>query len=322
MGKVSCLEEGIAEVNGLVSHCPELKPFACKKIEKLLKELAFRVKVCEELEALKAKELALKEKIHLKKEETELKLHEELEEIKKKKLECEIHLHEEAEEFKAKTELIAHEINPIEKIKFGFLKFKTHFEEEKEYYEKLAECHKPKFLIFSCCDSRVDPFKILNLKLGEAIVVRSVANLVGACGEEGPCPSNGAAIEYAVKELKVEHILIIGHSKCEGIQALVSSHHEEKTQYSESFKGWLKLGEHSCKKIKELHSSSSIEEQCSLCEKECVSHSLHNCLTYPFVKEAVAEKKLSLHAGYYDVTKCSFDRWSLDYKYSEAEKYI
>lgn len=321
MGKVTCFEEAISEVNGIVLHCPKLKHFACKKLEKLLKELAFKVKVCEEWEELKAKELLLKEKIELKKEVAELKLHEELEALKCKKEVCEVHLDEEVEDLKAKAECIGHEINPVEKIKCGFLKFKCHFEQEKEYYTKLVECHKPKFLIFSCCDSRVDPFKILNLELGEAIVVRNVANLVGACGEEGPCPSNGAAIEYAVKELKVEHILVMGHTGCEGIQALVKTHHEEKTCYSDSFKGWLKIGEHSCKKVHESHASASYEEKCALCEKECVNHSLHNCLTYPFVKEAVASKKLSLHAGYYDLHKCSFDRWNLDYNYSESQKY-
>eukprot|EP00250_Pteridium_aquilinum_P007962 c17559_g1_i1 orf=259-1230(-) len=322
MGKdVICFEEAIAEVTEIVMHCPKLKTFACKKLEKLLKELKFKMKVCEEFEELKAKELMLKEKIELKKEVEELKLHEELEAIKCKKEACEVHIHEEVEDFKAKAECIGHEINPIEKIKCGFLKFKSHFEQEKEYYEKLVECHKPKFLIFSCCDSRVDPCKILNLELGEAIVVRNVASLVAACGEEGSCPSNGAAIEYAVKELKVEHILVIGHTKCDGIQALMKTHHEEITNYSESFKSWLKIGEHSCKKVKEFHSSSTYEEQCSLCEKECVNHSLHNCLTYPFVKEAVASKKISLHAGYYDIHKCTFDRWNLDYNYSQGEKY-
>ncbi|MCO5580794.1 hypothetical protein L7F22_034665 [Adiantum nelumboides] len=321
MGKVTCMEEAICEVNNIVLQCPKLEPFACKKLEKLLKELAFKLKVCQEWEELKVKELELKEKVDLKKEAAALKFHKELEEIKCKKEACEVHMHEEVEELKCKVDLIGHEINPVEKIKCGFLKFKSHFEQEKEYYEKIAECHKPKFLIFSCCDSRVDPFKILNLDLGEAIVVRSVACLVAGYGEEGACPSNHAAIEYAVKEVKVEHILVIGHSHCDGIQALVKTHHEAKTHYSESYKNWLKIGEHSCKKVKETHSSASFEEHCHLCEKECVNHSLHNCLTYPFVKEAVACKKMSLHGGYYDLHKCTFSRWSLDYNYSEGEKY-
>ena len=105
-----------------------MKPIACKKLEKIIKGLAFKVKIKEEFEELKEKELLLGEKLHVMKEEAALKLHEELEEIKKKKLICEAQFHEEAEEFKEKLELIGHEINPVEKIKLGFLKFKAYFE--------------------------------------------------------------------------------------------------------------------------------------------------------------------------------------------------
>ncbi|KAH6557964.1 hypothetical protein KP509_1Z083900 [Ceratopteris richardii] len=199
-------------------------------------------------------------------------------------------LHAEFEDFRMKAELIGDAINPI-------------------------------FLIFSCCDSRVDPFKILNLELGEAIVVRNVGNLIAEYGEESSCPSYHAAIEYAVKELEVEHILVIEHSNCDAMQSLMKVHHEQKTHFSEHFKNWLKIGEHRCEQVKELHSSKNLDEQCTLCEKECVNLSVHNVLTYPFVKEAVATKKISVHAGYYDMRKCSFDRWSLDTIDGEGETY-
>ncbi|KAH7373706.1 hypothetical protein KP509_17G069900 [Ceratopteris richardii] len=318
MGKITCLEEGFAEVQTLVSCCLRLEHFALKKLQKVVKELELKVKICKEWEELKIKEHELKEMIELKKEILDLKLHKELEEIKCKREACEAHLHEELEEFKEKAELIGHAINPVEKIKRGFQEFKIHFEEKKEYYEKLAECHKPKILIFSDCDSRVDPCKILNLELSEAIVVRNVGCLVAAYGY---LPSAHAAIEYAVKELKVEHILVIGHTRCDAIQSLMKAHHEEKSDFSEHFSNWLKIGEHTCKQVKEVHSSKSFEEQCTVCEKECVNLSMQNLLTYPFVKEAVAAKKISIHAGYYDMQSCAFDHWSLDSNYTEIRNY-
>ncbi|KAH7373708.1 hypothetical protein KP509_17G070100 [Ceratopteris richardii] len=257
--------------------------------------------------------------IELKKEILDLKLHKELEEIKCKREACEAHLHEELEEFKEKAELIGHAINPIEKIKRGFQEFKIHFEEKKEYYEKLAECHKPKIVrmkcipanVFSDCDSRVDPCKILNLELGEAIAVRNVGCLVAAYGQEGTCPSAHAAIEYAVKELKVEHILVIGHTKCNAIQSLMKTPISRILSTVEHFSNWLKIGEHTCKQVKE----------CTVCEKECVHLSMQNLLTYPFVKQAVAAKKIYIHAGYYDMHSCAFDHWSLDFNYTEIRNY-
>ncbi|KAH6557963.1 hypothetical protein KP509_1Z083800 [Ceratopteris richardii] len=304
MEKVTCMEESFV-------HCPKLEHFAFKRLEKLLV-------ICKEWEELKIKERELKMKLELKVELVDLKLHKEWEEIKCKREACEMHLHAEFEDFRMKAEFVGHAINPIVKIKSGFLKFKMHFEEEKEYYEKLVECQKPKFLIFSCCNSRVDPFKILNLELGEAIVVRNVGNLIAEYGEEGSCPSNHAAIEYAVKELQ---ILVIGHNNCDAIQSLIKVQHEQKSHFSEHFKNWVKIAEHTCEQVKELHSSKNLDEQCTLCEKECVNLSMHNVLTYPFAKEAVAARKISVRAGYYDMRKCSFDRWSLDTIDGEGETY-
>ncbi|KAH6557265.1 hypothetical protein KP509_1Z124900 [Ceratopteris richardii] len=178
--------------------------------------------------------------------------------------------------------------------------------EEKEYYQRLVECHKP---------------KILNLELGEAIVVRNVGGFVAAYGEEGTCPSCHVAIEYAVKELQIEHILVIGHTDSDAIQSLMKVHDEEKSHFSEHFKNWLNLCERTCEKVKQVHSSKSIAEQCTLCEKECIDLSMQNLLTYPFVKEAVSANKISIHAGLYDMHNCTFDHGSLDYSDTESEKY-
>ncbi|KAH6557962.1 hypothetical protein KP509_1Z083700 [Ceratopteris richardii] len=261
MEKVTCMEESFVEVKSLVA------------LEKLLvKELEFKVKISKEWEELKIKEHELKMKLELKVELVDLKLHKEWEEIKCKREPCEMRLNAKFEDA----------INPIVKIKSGFLKFKMQFDS---------------------CDSRVDPFKILNLDLGEAIVVRNVCSLIAEYGEE------------------VEHILVIGHSNCDAIQSLIKVQHEEKSYFSEHFKNWVKTADHTCEQVKEVHSSKNLDEQCTLCEKECVNLSMHNVLTYPFVKEAVAAKKIAVHAGYYDMRKCSFDHWSLDTIDGEGETY-
>lgn len=78
-------------------------------------------------------------------------------------------------------------------------------------------------MIIACSDSRVDPATILGLNPGEAFMVRNVANMVPAWEPTGGYPSVSSALEYAVKHLKVEHIVVIGHRLCGGIKALVTT---------------------------------------------------------------------------------------------------
>ncbi|GMP38908.1 hypothetical protein CsSME_00009977 [Camellia sinensis var. sinensis] len=106
-------------------------------------------------------------------------------------------------------------------MKHRFLSFKRQkFLENLECYENLAKSQAPKFMVIACADSRVCPSYILGFQPGEAFVVRNVANLVPPF-ENGPTETN-AALEFAVNSLEVENILVIGHSCCGGIRALMS----------------------------------------------------------------------------------------------------
>ncbi|MCR6644262.1 MAG: hypothetical protein NVV62_06965 [Terricaulis sp.] len=82
----------------------------------------------------------------------------------------------------------------------------------------------PKTLVIACADSRVDPATIFNCGPGELFVVRNVANLAPPC-EHGPVGLHGvsAAIEFAVTQLKVKTILVLGHAQCGGWRPLCSS---------------------------------------------------------------------------------------------------
>ncbi|GMP86860.1 hypothetical protein CsSME_00039483 [Camellia sinensis var. sinensis] len=106
-------------------------------------------------------------------------------------------------------------------MKHQFLSFKRQkFLENLECYENLAKSQAPKFMVIACADSRVCLSYILGFQPREAFVVRNVANLVPPF-ENGPTETN-AALEFAVNSLEVENILVIGHSCCGGICALMS----------------------------------------------------------------------------------------------------
>ncbi|KAF5946404.1 hypothetical protein HYC85_016632 [Camellia sinensis] len=117
-------------------------------------------------------------------------------------------------------------------MKHQFLSFKRQkFLENLECYENLAKSQAPKFMVIACADSRVCLSYILGFQPREAFVVRNVANLVPPF-ENGPTETN-AALEFAVNSLEVENILVIGHSCCGGICALMSMQDDVNSRFGQ-----------------------------------------------------------------------------------------
>ncbi|KAI3812112.1 hypothetical protein L1987_16818 [Smallanthus sonchifolius] len=91
----------------------------------------------------------------------------------------------------------------------------------------------------------------------------------------------GAAIEYAVHHLKVENILVMGHSCCGGIKGLMSIP-DDGTTSSDFVEDWVKICSTAKAKVKAEFKDLDFAEQCTKCEMEAVNVSLGNLLTYPF----------------------------------------
>ncbi|GMN41615.1 hypothetical protein TIFTF001_010843 [Ficus carica] len=205
--------------------------------------------------------------------------------------------------------------DPVQKIKTGFAHFKTEkYLKNPDLYGELAKGQSPKFLVFACSDSRVCPSHILNFQPGEAFVVRNIANMVPPF-DQTKYSGVGAAIEYAVLHLKVENIVVIGHSCCGGIKGLMSIP-DDGTTASEFIENWVQICAPAKNKIKSQCSDLSFTEQCTNCEKEAVNVSLGNLLTYPFVRESLLNKTLTLKGSHYDFVNGTFELWDLDFKIS------
>lgn len=201
--------------------------------------------------------------------------------------------------------------DPIARLGRGFQHFKTtHYDKDKALFDKLKTGQRPKYMVIACSDSRVDPATILGLNPGDAFIVRNVANLVPSWEPKGGYPSVASALEYAVKHLKVEHILVIGHRLCGGIEALITTEDGHGTH--DFIESWLEAGQPARAVTKAVMGSNNVDEQCKFCEKESVNVSLTNLLTYPWVKEKVMGKTVSIHGGFYDFVKGSFQVWDLD----------
>ncbi|XP_057541775.1 carbonic anhydrase 2-like isoform X2 [Amaranthus tricolor] len=206
---------------------------------------------------------------------------------------------------------------PLQRIKSGFLRFKTDkYEKNPTLYRELSKGQSPKFLVFACSDSRVCPSHILDFQPGEAFTVRNIANMVPPY-DKTKYSGTGAAIEYAVLHLKVENIVVIGHSCCGGIKGLMSIPDDGSTS-TDFIEDWVKICNPAKFKVKSEHSNVEFSQQCTNCEKEAVNVSLGNLLTYPFVREAVAKKTVALKGAHYDFVNGGFELWSLNFSLSSS----
>lgn len=204
--------------------------------------------------------------------------------------------------------------NLFDELKHRFLSFKKQkYLENLEHFETLAKGQAPKFLVIACADSRVCPSTTLGFQPGEAFIVRNVANLVPRF--ENPSETS-AALEFAVNTLQVENILVIGHSCCGGIRALMSMDGEVDSSF---IKRWVIVGKNAKLSTKANASNLSFDQQCKHCEKESINRSLLNLLSYPWIEEKVMRGTMSIHGGYYDFVDCTFEKWTLDYNRSSKE---
>ncbi|KAJ4892606.1 hypothetical protein Rs2_19400 [Raphanus sativus] len=207
--------------------------------------------------------------------------------------------------------------DPVENIKQGFITFKKEkYETNPALYGELAKGQSPKYMVFACSDSRVCPSHVLNFQPGEAFVVRNIANMVPPF-DKIKYGGVGAAIEYAVLHLKVENIVVIGHSACGGIKGLMSFPLDGNNS-TDFIEDWVKICLPAKSKVISELGESAFEDQCGRCEREAVNVSLANLLTYPFVREGLVKGTLALKGGYYDFIKGAFELWGLEFGLSET----
>ncbi|VVB14513.1 unnamed protein product [Arabis nemorensis] len=207
--------------------------------------------------------------------------------------------------------------DPVERIKQGFVTFKKEkYDTNPALYGELAKGQSPKYMVFACSDSRVCPSHVLNFHPGDAFVVRNIANMVPPY-DKVKYAGVGAAIEYAVLHLKVENIVVIGHSACGGIKGLMTFPLDGNNS-TDFIEDWVKICLPAKTKVLAENGKSALEDQCGRCEKEAVNVSLANLLTYPFVREGVVKGTLALKGGYYDFVNGSFELWGLKFGLSPA----
>lgn len=191
-------------------------------------------------------------------------------------------------------------MSDLETLIDGFRRFRQrYFVEQPGVYQKLVKHgQSPKALVIACSDSRVDPALITDANPGDMFVVRNVANVVPPFVDDGKTHGTSAAIEFSVKHLQVPHVVIMGHSQCGGIRALMEGEHCNTTHGF--IDPWMNVMRPARERIAANHNHAGLDEQCRLCEREAVGVSLDNLMTFPFVRQAVEERRLKLNGWYFD----------------------
>jgi carbonic anhydrase len=238
----------------------------------------------------------------------------------------------------------------LAKLFEGIKGFKQRFyQQEPDRMRGLVEHgQRPEVLLIACSDSRVDPALLTGAAPGELFVLRNVANLVPpyqkmqawagymdvlkrdlanpvpSYQQDGKYDGARAAIEYAVRDLEVRHIIVLGHAHCGGINALLST--VAGCKPPRDFIGdWVSIAMDACcnyilnplsgdgdgqgQETREIDIDSLREHQ-HLVERAAIRGSLANLATYPWLKERLDAGQLSLHGWWFDLE--TGDLWTTD----------
>lgn len=183
----------------------------------------------------------------------------------------------------------------------GFQRFREKYiEGESSLFSRLKQGQNPRTLVIACCDSRVDPAMLTGADPGDIFVVRNVANLVPPYRNGAEMPGIRADIEFAVKGLEVENIIILGHRSCGGIQALMNG--EGITERNFEFIGsWVTIAGPARERVLRELPHADAQTQARACEQFAIELSLANLMTFPWIRERVHAGAMTLHGWYFDI---------------------
>jgi carbonic anhydrase len=175
-----------------------------------------------------------------------------------------------------------------------------------ETFARLALGQKPDCLMIACSDSRVVPNLFASTDPGDLFVVRNVGNFVPPFQAfEARDRSAGAAVEFAAEVLKVGDVVVVGHSGCGAMQALISG---TRFETSPTLSSWLELGRPALEKlagpIAPMLSPADRLSQLNVLEQ------LNNLRSYPGVKTRLEEGSLKLHAWWFDIAHAEVLAWA------------
>ncbi|MGD1003847.1 MAG: carbonic anhydrase [Methanoregulaceae archaeon] len=171
---------------------------------------------------------------------------------------------------------------------------KNVFKDNIQRYHELAKGQNPSVLWIGCSDSRIQTGHITNAPPGVLFIQRNIGNIAPIHDW-----NFATVLEYAIKHLKVQYIVICGHSDCGAIKAL------DKELDDVYIPLWLNNATEAKQrvdsKIKKPTTPEEKKERSRMIEQENVRLQIEHLKRYPLVKDALEKKQIQVQGFYYDL---------------------
>ena len=186
----------------------------------------------------------------------------------------------------------------------GYRRFRqTDWQHERERWSELAEGQSPQVMILSCADSRVDPAPIVDARPGEIFVARNIAGLAPPYETTSGYHGVSAALEFAVTQLNVGEILVMGHGLCGGCAAALTGKFDDTEPGEGHFMSdWVHMLDEASRKVRARHSEFDRDAYTDM-EREEVKVSLANLRTFPWIAEREQAGQLRLHGAQFSIAE-------------------
>ena len=192
----------------------------------------------------------------------------------------------------------------LSKLIEGYHRFREHdWARERERWSELAEGQSPGVMILSCADSRVDPAQIFDARPGEMFVARNIAALAPPYETSRGFHGVSAALEFAVTQLEVGEILVMGHGLCGGCAASLTGQFDGTEPGEGHFiADWVRMLDDARDQVRARHpelNAQAFEDM----EREAVKVSLANLRTFPWIAEREEAGTLTLHGAHFSIAE-------------------
>jgi carbonic anhydrase len=186
----------------------------------------------------------------------------------------------------------------------GYRRFREQeWARERERWSEMAEGQSPRVMILSCADSRVDPAQIFDARPGEMFVVRNIAALAPPYETTRGFHGVSAALEFAVTQLKVEEILVMGHGLCGGCSAALTGQFDDTEPGEGHFiADWVRMLHAARDRVRAHHRQLDRAAFLDM-EHEAVKVSLANLRTFPWIAEREEAGELKLHGAHFAISE-------------------
>ena len=145
---------------------------------------------------------------------------------------------------------------------------------------------------------------------GEVFSIRNIANLVPLHSRRNyPCET-AAGLEFAVKILRVPHIVVLGHSNCMGIHTMMELPYFSAND--SEVDRWVRQAKPICEYLENISHRLPLETREKNCEQASIRLSLSRLTTYPWIRTRVETNQLVLHGWYFDFSEDELFRFDPD----------